>query len=184
MKRFVSPGALSVCGAVILLAGCGGSQSPISASGVSAAMPGTVRTRPASGGGFSGSYTGSASVRSCMFKQSGEFTFSGTGKVTFLHRSAESGELSRPWIINHCAGSWSGSDTLMSLSDPGNTITMSLTRVVKHNIIDPCSLKPYSYKVTGGTGKFAKATGGGTVRFSCHRSLHTYSDQWSGTLSF
>jgi hypothetical protein len=49
-----------------------------------------------------------------------------------------------------------------------------------------CTQNAVSYTVDGGTGKFAKATGSGTVTFKCHfnRGSGPYSDQWSGTLYY
>jgi hypothetical protein len=42
-----------------------------------------------------------------------------------------------------------------------------------------------TYVVTGGTGRFAHATGSGTITTTCPGpSGHTYTDAWSGTLYY
>jgi hypothetical protein len=172
--------ALSVCAVAILLAGCGGSFN--TPSTVTAAMPETARTSPASGGAFSGGYSGSFSFTICHgLKSKGVFRFSGTGLVSFLGPSRESGRLhSHQYARPYDCTPWSGSVTLTSSKDPSNSISMSL----KERIPTPNPCQPYPYKVTSGTGKFANATGSGTVELICRGMRGTYSDQWSGTISF
>ncbi|HET9343878.1 MAG TPA: hypothetical protein VFO25_13295 [Candidatus Eremiobacteraceae bacterium] len=40
------------------------------------------------------------------------------------------------------------------------------------------------FTVISGTGKFVNATGSGTVAFTCNSSNGTYTDHWSGTITF
>jgi hypothetical protein len=43
---------------------------------------------------------------------------------------------------------------------------------------------PYNFTVYGGTGKFANASGGGTVSFSFVGSAYTFTSSWTGTLYY
>lgn len=189
MKSFnLSRCALGVCVAVTLLGGCGQTNSTLTQSngGMPSIARGPLRPElaqsPAGGGAFSGGYSGSSSRTQCESHgptgQSGLFIFSGKGKVSFLGRSKESGNLYRLWIGEHygCAPFWEGAVSLTSSKYPTNTISMHLV----NESTNPC--QPYSFTVTGGTGKFANANGSGTVTFTC--GINTYADQWSGTLSF
>jgi hypothetical protein len=71
-----------------------------------------------------------------------------------------------------------GTATLTSSVNPANSITVSLAPEY-HSW---CSTG--SYRVTGGTGSFAGATGSGTVTFACSMFPSTYTDQWKGTLQW
>jgi len=109
----------------------------------------------------------------------GIFNFSGSGVGTFIHGNTESGALS----AHYCA--WSGLDTISSVAHPRNSITMALS-VTSHDYGTPCNLLPTKthFTVSSGTGRFANATGGGSVVFTCDFRANTYTDKWSGTITF
>lgn len=174
--------ALSFCAMAALLAGCGGSQEPIGASGVNAMNPGPLRIEPLGGSAFSGGYSGSFSFTTCHgLKSKAVFRFSGTGLASFLGPSREHGILrSHQYFRPYDCTPWKGKVILTSSKDPSNAISMSLTE--RGPTPNPC--QSYPYNVTGGTGKFANATGSGTVALTCHGFRGQYSDQWSGTLNF
>ena len=165
--------ALSVFVAAISLAGCGGFQSSTGAHGPNVVAPGS-RTVSTSGSAFSGSYFGMTSSSGCG-NSSGPFFFRGSGESSFLGRSYESGLLQ---FDRECA--WSGGATLQSSKHPNQEIFMALSEG-RGSIPSPCDVT-FTYTVHGGTGKFAKARGSGSLTFQCSGSA--YSDQWSGTLSF
>ena len=129
-----------------------------------------------SGGAFSASYAGTETGgNSCLLSQ--HFKFSGTGSATFLHASSESGEM--VWGRGFTCDLL-GRATLTSTTHPHNTVTVEL----EYNLPGcEASMHPMTFRVIGGTGRFANAKGSGSVRFSCHTG-GTYSDKWSGTLTF
>ncbi len=177
--------ALSVCVAAILLAGCSrtnGTLPPSSAGSPSfrlEQLSPKLAQSPLGGGAFSGGYSGRyATVLYCSLHYHSKVTIKGSGKVSFLHQSTETGEFGAP--ANMCFGTWHGKVILRSSKHPRNSIKIEISGKDY-----PCLKQTFSYTVTGGTGKFAKATGNGNVRFQCQGSGRgTYSDQWSGTLSF
>jgi hypothetical protein len=75
---------------------------------------------------------------------------------------------------------WSGKATLTASRHPRNSVTFSLglNGSQYHN---PCN-NPIGFVVKRGTGKFANASGNGTMTFSCGSAY--YLDNWSGTLTF
>jgi len=74
---------------------------------------------------------------------------------------------------------WHGTATLTSKLNPSNTITANIQ---PFRGAAPCGNLVF-FGVTGGTGKFAHASGNGNVRFNCS-SDGTYTDRWSGTLKY
>lgn len=174
LSRFV----LNACVA-LLLAGCGASQTATGASGVNAILPGSVRTEPAGGGALTGGYSGryEQSVLCGQMRSPASFTYSGTGKASFLHRSRESGVL---YQANHGGcGLWAGTIKVVRLKEPQTSIVMAIAGADHSNT--PCG-NTLSYTVQGGTGSFANATGAGNVTFSCIK--RQYTDTWSGTLYY
>jgi len=132
----------------------------------------------ASGGTFSASYHGRFSSSPCSAGHNGTFSFGGTGYGNFIGSSSETGSLTRPFRNGQCRFTFKGPATLKSTLHTRNAITSSLSETG----YGPCVIPP-TYAVTGGTGKFAHASGSGKVVFTCHLD-GTYTDQWSGTLSF
>lgn len=90
--------------------------------------------------------------------------FHGRGSASFLRRSKEQ------IVYGGC-----GSSGTFTLWHPPYTASI-------HGNLVGAECSTDTYTVTGGTGRFVKATGSGTVTFSC--SDETYSDQWSGNIKF
>jgi hypothetical protein len=163
------------------LVGCSGGPSstpsaPSSAAGLRQLGLG-VPAR-AAGGPFSAAYSGRYTLVGCGPNFPGTFKLSGTGTASFLHRSQESALL----YGNFCAG-WSGGATLTSFKHSNNSISASVHWGGFHRGI-PCGANDtWEFTVTGGTGKFAAATGSGTVTITC-KSSGTYTDTWTGTLQY
>ena len=164
MKRLISVAAL------LVLVGCS----------VVPSVPTHVQMQNAtiqqSGGPFGASYAGNETGgNSCLLNH--PFKFSGTGSAAFLHASSESGSM--VWSHGFTCD-LVGSDTLTSTNHPHNSVTVRMEYG-----LPGCqrSFKGMTFTVTGGTGRFANAAGSGTIKFSCH-SNGTYTDQWSGTITF
>ena len=158
--------------AVVLLVGCAAAPSVPTHSL-------TQRTAlPDHGGTFSVNDSGNYSRSGCGPFGPGGFSFSGSGVGTFIHRDRESGSLTS--ARNSCK--FSGTATMVSKERPGNSITMALSS----NAL-PCFRGPVTvtFIIVGGTGRFAQATGNGTVVFHCgNGNTGTYRDVWSGMISF
>lgn len=132
---------------------------------------------PALGGSFSASFSGGFTASACqMLSSPGRFRFKGFGFATFIRKAIESGKMTEN--DNTCLDSWFGSALIISKFNRANTVTVSLTT----GRYGPCT-QGADWTVTGGTGKFAHATGSGTVFFTCN-SNGTYTDGWSGALHF
>lgn len=139
-----------------------------------------------SGGALSGGYAGNFSEMGCGLNSGGSLSFSGSGQATFLGMSSESGHMVAGG--GACA-IWKGSATLTSRFHRANTVTVSTT--FTNNDQQPCNNPrhgpgrfPTYWTVTGGTGKFANATGKGSVTLVCDFTKHTYTDTWTGALKY
>jgi len=136
----------------------------------------------ASGGAFSASYSGTWTARNFPCQEPpipGSFTFNGTGSGSFIHMSGE-----HLFFIG-CTVPWSGTATLTSARFPRSSITATVDHVLGRS--NPCNAfgKHVDFTVTGGTGRFASAAGSGTIAISCQGNTSgTYTDQWSGTITF
>jgi len=157
---------------LIAVAGC--SASPMLSNNFETAK----NTMGASGGTFSASYAGRFSISACS-SGSGTFTFEGAGSGNFIGSSSETGSMTDKSRTGSCRLLWKGPAKLTSAMHPLDTIRLSLAE----RNFTPCTIRP-AFTVTGGTGKFAHATGSGKVVFTCDAMRHTYSDQWAGTISF
>lgn len=156
---------------LLLAAGCSGTSfAPGAASNREIANTG--------GGTFSASSSGTDTFSDCTASGNGHFKFLGGGRASYLRRVTESGKLKGNKSGTHCV--WSGNATLTSRHHAQDSVTFSLglNGSRYHN---PCN-NALGYVVKRGTGKFANASGYGTVTFNCNGS--GYSDTWSGTLSF
>jgi hypothetical protein len=167
--------------AVAIFAGCGGNR------GILQSIPeGSTREttlHPANRSAFSGTYSGNYIFKICGGGSGGYFKFKGSGKVSFLGQAWESGKVQEPLAMPypHCAQPWKGGDWLTSKKDPNDRVHVALNGPSGSGS-SPCNGQ-FAYSVTGGTGKFAKATGSGTVTFQCSsKSFGKYSDTWTGTL--
>ncbi len=133
----------------------------------------------ASGGAFNASYSGNFTLRSCP---GGLFTFSGSGSGSFIRGSSEEGAMSS----NQDSCGWNGQATLTNTLHQRNTITVNLS-LGNFAFTSPCSPRfsnGVHFTVVSGTGRFANATGSGTVKFACNNTSGKYTDQWSGTITF
>lgn len=168
MRRWnLSHYAISSCVTAALLAGCGGSQPPMGGPG---AMPvgRTIATHAGRAASFSASYTGTFE-QGCGFGC--VYQFHGAGSGTFIDRSTLKGKLD-------CGNpSENGQFTLRSKNHLADRLYASAA---------PCGGSRVSYTVTGGTGIFANASGGGTVSFSLHfnKNNNTFKSSWTGTPNF
>lgn len=166
--KTLSRDALSLWGAAILLAGCGGSQ----VTGLSPSQQFVnSATSPLSGGAFSASYSGQYSVHDCGFGCN-RWEFRGSGPAKFLGHSRER----MRWFFILDARRRANGATLTSYHSKTDGIKVTI------NLTNQCASN--SYVVTGGTGRFAHATGSGTISTTCNVSEMTYSDSWTGTLYY
>jgi len=165
MKRWICAAAL------FALAGCSAVPS----------VPTHLQTQgvamKASGGAFSGAYAGYYVGGSCNTR----FGFTGSGSASFIHASTESGSMG-PSLGMSCL--FNGSVTIKNNFRPSNSITIVLGQSGL-----PCSSRTrilgIPFTVASGTGRFINATGSGKVRFTCGSGIsRTYTDQWSGTITF
>ena len=139
---------------------------------------------PDSGGAFSATYSGSQSLRVCNPPDGdGSFRYTGVGFGSFIRKSTESGSLLGDV---HQSCNWGGKTTITSKFHPQNSITMGLS-LRGFQTGTPCAPRfgqKVMFTVLSGTGKFANATGSGTVLFTCNGNNGTYTDQWAGTITF
>lgn len=169
--------SISICIAAMLFAGCSGPQaqswnpaSPFQSN----AKPNGKSLKPAAGGSFTASYAGTFTELcldarrpprvACAYK------FDGSGGGTVIRRSILKGKL-----FCSLSGGSSGLFKLKSRKHPADRVYASAT---------PCGGSGVSYTITGGTGKFANASGNGTVSFSLDYSNNTFTSSWTGTLNF
>jgi len=138
------------------------------------------REMPNTGGGsFTATSSGNYTFSDCTASGNGRLKFSGNGRASYLHRVNESGALKGKNYPPHCV--WSGTATLTSRHHKANSVTFSLG-LNGSRYSNPCN-NALGYVVKRGTGKFAKASGYGTVTLSCTNS-GMYLDDWSGTLTY
>jgi len=159
--------------AIFFLAGC---------SAVSSVPTHSLTQRtalPDSGGTFTVNDSGGYYRTGCGGFQSGNFLFRGSGVGTFIHSNKESGDMVSP--KNSCT--FSGTAKMMNKVRPANSITIALSSHSQHCFHSHSTTMTFT--INGGTGRFALATGSGTVIFQCGPGgSGAYTDVWSGTISF
>ena len=181
-SRFVDGYAVVL--ATALLASCGsGSPSLLAHSSGVSGTPQAQSMLPSRGGAFRAAYAGTYTLGTCSaVHHNGSFQFSGTGSASFLYKSSEMGTMYSYYIPTGCGG-WGGSAVLTNTRHPRDSITVSLHGRGSQYAY-PCTggQNLCSFSVTGGAGRFAHATGSGTVKMTYNNG--TYTDAWSGTLQF
>jgi hypothetical protein len=168
--------ALNVC-AALLLAGCAGGQVVGPSSMKQLANPAAPKSAASqlSGGAFSASYSGHYSVHTCV-PCPARWRFRGSGNAKFLRPSDE--RMNWTFVLGFLHSEPANSAKLTSLHSKMDSIKVTIS--VRHE----CN-GSNRYKVTGGTGRFAHATGSGTITTTCKGLPRgAYSDQWSGTLYY
>jgi hypothetical protein len=161
--------------AVLVLAGCSAISSiPTHSQTATTAIQ-------ESGGRFNATYSGT-SKRSRCGGAPGYFDFSGSGMGSFIQSSTEVGSMTSG--SGNCE--WNGTATFTSSLHPRNSITVALFLSTSGLGNVPCHPRLNNivkFTVASGTGRFADATGRGTVVFHCHINGN-YSDDWAGSISF
>ena len=122
---------------------------------------------------FTAAYAGSYS-KTGDCSTTAMFTYKGNGNARFLHSSSE--QIKLTWYCG--SQNATGSATLTSIRLPGDSIAASVSST---DFKGPGSGFTASFKVTGGTGRFRRASGSGTIVSSKFES-YSYSDKWRGTL--
>jgi hypothetical protein len=165
--------------AIIVLAACDAAPnvSPTFDAGSNS------RLRPAGiifnhGGRFAGAYSGTFS-RSGDCSGTAMFTYQGGGRAKFLHSSSE--QIKFTWFCG--SQDMTASATLTSNQVPHDSITASLK---SSDFKGQCYGFTASFTVTGGTGRFRRASGSGTIvlRTPSSKCSYSYRDKWSGTIGF
>jgi hypothetical protein len=177
MKTFLRLRQALAVAAVIVLTACNAAQN-VSPSVGTDSNSGLEATRMIFNreGKFAAEYSGTYS-KSGDCSLTATFTYNGNGHANFLHSSSE--HLSLLWYCG--SGGLTGSATLTSAQHPGNSITASVS---SNDFKGPCYGFTMSFTVTGGTGRFRRASGSGTIVFPSSECMYSYSDKWRGTLKF
>lgn len=161
--------------ALVLMFCCAGCSS---SSTLPSARRHAIADSAQAGGAFTANYSGTTTGNGDSCNLGTKFSFSGAGAGSFIHRSTETGSLqySRGFSCQ-----FTGSVTLGSTLHPRNTVTVGVGPLDT----PPCQhiFFGWRYVVTSGTGRFAHAAGSGHIKFNCN-SDGTYTDQWTGTLTF
>ncbi|HET6275627.1 MAG TPA: hypothetical protein VFE16_06835 [Candidatus Cybelea sp.] len=161
----------SVAALLVLFAGCSGTTVPQSTKGA----------QRETGGGFVAQYDGGFTSVQCSLGTSGRFTFGGAGRAEYARTSTEIGKLTAHPTAGICQ--WNGEGRFASKRHPADSIVVTLS--LDDGIgFGPCT-DGVNYVVKRGTGRFARASGSGTLLFVCTGAGHgTQIDSWSGTLTF
>jgi hypothetical protein len=166
--------------AVVVLAACDAVQnvSPNVGTGSNSRL-GPTRVSFNHGRRFAAAYSGSY-TKTGDCSATAMFTYKGNGNAKLLHSSSEQVKLT--WFCG--SADVTGSATLTSNQVSRDSITASLSST---DFKSPCDGFTMSFKVTGGTGRFRRASGSGTIILHTPSSeclSYSYSDKWRGTLKF
>jgi hypothetical protein len=173
--------------AVIVVAACNTAQnvSPTIGAGSNSRLEPT-RIIVNQGGRLTAAYSGTYSMfGDCSGTRM--FTYKGNGNAKFLHSSSE--QIKLTW---YCGGpDATGSATLTSMQVPSDSITANVSstdfKIPCETLHQKRTRFTMSFTVTGGTGRFRRASGSGTIVLSgLSRQCisYSYSDKWRGTLKF
>jgi len=108
------------------------------------------------------------------------FTYNGNGNARFLHSSSE--QIKFTWYCG--SRDVTGTATLTSDQVSRNSITVSVSST---DFKSPCYGFTMSFTVTGGTGRFRRASGSGTIvlhTLSGKCLSYSYGDKWRGTVKY
>ena len=173
MKRMEShlgqSGAWIVLASLVVLAGCGGPQAsvmPGQAAGLAPSNASRQTSRRPLGGAFFARYSGHWRGRNgrCGFPCQSK-VFHGTGTATILGTGRE--RMTLHIMVSQ------GPATLTSSTSKRDTINM---------IVQGSACTFLTYAVVGGTGRFTRAAGSGTVVSNCNGQ--DYTDVWAGSLYY
>jgi hypothetical protein len=131
------------------------------------------------GGRFAAAYSGTYS-KSGDCSATAMFSYEGNGNARFLHSSSE--QIKLTWLCG--SQDVTGSATLTSNQAPGDSITANVRST---DFKTPCYGFTMSFTVTGGTGRFRRASGSGTIvlhKLSSKCISYSYSDKWKGRVKF
>jgi hypothetical protein len=106
------------------------------------------------------------------------FDYKGDGHARPLHSSTE--QIKFTWYCG--TRNVTGLATLTSVQVPRDGIAASVSST---DFMGPCYGFTLSFTITGGTGRFRRASGFGTIVVNGHSgkcSSYSYSDKWRGTL--
>ena len=166
--------------AMVALAACDATQtvSPKVAAGSKSGFGPTGKVFDHSdkfGAAYSGTYNKSGDCSATAM-----FTYDGSGHARFVRFSNE--QIKLTWFCG--SEDVTGSATLTSARAPRDSITASLS---SKDFKGACYGFTLSFTVTGGTGRFRHASGGGTIVLNVPSARcvgYYYSDRWRGTLKF
>jgi len=169
--------------AVTSLAACGG----VEPGNALAPLQNSAKTHPlgkGQGGTFTANYSGIYNYNVTWGQANCKIgLFSGNGTASFLGNSTESID------SRYCEGlTINQSFARATLTDASNS--KNYIKLGMEQAFFPCFSPNYntsSWKVRGGGGKFANASGSGTVTFTCTHytdKQNSYSDKWSGKLTY
>lgn len=148
----------------------------MSATPLTATSAASRPVRPLSGGTFTATYKGKIETH-YQSSQSQIINFVGKGNATFLGKSKE--DLTIECFYQTSRGTICEGFTDVLKGKHKNALSMVWDESSAPYY--PCG-STYAWTAYGGSGKFARATGGGSVTLSC--SGNKYSTSWSGTLNY